>query len=282
MDRKMGYHNVLVSPQWLHDNLMSSKIVIVDCRYSLSDFSLGRKMYNAGHIPGAYFMDLEDDLSGPKGTHGGRHPIPDPSVFAGKMSAMGISRGTHVIAYDAEGAASCRLCWLLRYFGHDNVSILQGGFDEWVSLDLPVTNVQPPFRHGDFVPVPRADMVVGRDEIIESGSSMTLVDCRAPERYRGEVEPIDRKAGHIPGAINLFYREVFSGNSAFKTPEELTKVLGNLDSKSVLYCGSGVTAAAVCVAMGMIGMEPRIYAGSWSDWASYEDSPIATVKGSEQ
>ena len=281
MGREERNDGVIVSAEWLLGHLDSSDVVIIDCRYSLSDFSQGRRLYSVSHIKGAYFMDLEDDLSGQKVEHGGRHPLPDPEIFARKLSSMGVSADTRVIAYDSEGSASCRLCWLLKYFGHEKVSILQGGFERWVLSGLPVTDETPPPRQGNFVPVVRKDLIVDRNEILNSGNNMTLIDCRAPERYSGEVEPLDRRAGHIPGAKNLFYREVFSENSTFKDLGDLEKVLADLDSETVLYCGSGVTATVVCVAMGLIGKTPRIYTGSWSDWASYVDSPITTGDSSK-
>jgi len=256
---------------------------IVDVRSDLSDPSAGRRAYLQGHVPGAIHLHLEDDLSGPIRPDGlgGRHPLPAPDLFAARLGQVGIGDAHHVVAYDdAGGAIAARLWWLLRWIGHDRVQVLDGGVDAWTASGGEL--VSGPESHPPAIATARPDprMVVDADDVAArlEDPARLLVDARAPERYRGEVEPLDRKAGHVPGALNLPY----AGNlerGRLRPPSELRARFAPLAEAEevVVYCGSGVTAAHDALAMEEAGLPlPRLYPGSWSDWSSRDDLPVAT------
>jgi len=230
------------------------QVQFVDCRWELGKSERGRELYLAGHIPGASFLDVETQLSGPPGgAEGGRHPLPDPNDFARAAGAAGIGEGTLVVAYDqGMNGGAARLWWLLRHFGHDDVAVLRGGLDAWIG----------PLREGDeeIEPAelhlrPRTDDVIAAEEIEAAlgRPGFVLVDARVPERYRGEVEPIDPVAGHIPGAVNMPYT---SEVDAVEPGSELA-----------VYCGSGITAAVTILALEREGVAAKLYPGSWSEWS---------------
>lgn len=215
----------------------------VDCR--------PRDAYLAGHVPGAAHADPERDLTGDDG--GGRHPLPRAEAFATWAARAGIGPDTLVVAYDDDTGWAARLWWLLRHFGHEDVAVLRGGLDDWLGpLRAGEEGVEP----ADFHPRPREGDVVSAEEIQErlGKPDFLLVDARAAERYRGEVEPIDPVAGHIPGAVNMPFTE------------EPTPV--DPDAEVVVYCGSGLTAAVTILALERAGVEARLYPGSWSEWSS--------------
>ena len=228
----------------------------VDCRWQLGSPEAGRELYRQGHIPGAAFLDLDTDLSGTTG--GGRHPLPSADAFAEAASRAGIESGVFVVAYDqgmTGGAA--RLWWLLRHFGHDDVAVLDGGIAAWLG---PLTEGEEQIEGADFVADVRANDLVEADELLTrlDDPSLVLVDARAPERYRGEVEPIDPVAGRIPGARNV----PFAG--AFPPPNDLLEA-----DEIVVYCGSGVTACVDLLALARAGRsDAKLYPGSWSEWSS--------------
>ncbi|MGH7357446.1 MAG: sulfurtransferase [Candidatus Rokuibacteriota bacterium] len=226
----------------------------VDCRWELGNPGRGRELYLEGHIPGASFLDVEAELSAPPATPGGRHPLPAADDFARAVGAAGIGPGVFVVAYDQElNGGAARLWWLLRHFGHPDVAVLTGGMGSWAGpLRAGEEGVEPAeftsrVREGDTI---EADELAGR--LGEPG--LTLVDARLPERYRGEVEPIDPVAGRIPGALNAPY------------PAELPSEL--LDREEIVaYCGSGITAAVVLLRLAQAGRDDaKLYPGSWSDW----------------
>ena len=233
----------------------------VDCRWELGNPTRGRELYLGGHIPGASFLDVERELSAPPGApphHGGRHPLPEEGRFADAASRAGIGPGVFVVAYDqgmTGGAA--RLWWLLRHFGHDDVAVLQGGIAAWLGpLRAGEEDVEP----GQFVPRPRGDDVIEAAELERrlGEPGLVLVDARAPERYRGDVEPIDPVAGRIPGALNVPFGEADAIPEDVRTAEEI-----------VVYCGSGVTACVDVLALARAGRpDAKLYPGSWSDWSS--------------
>jgi thiosulfate/3-mercaptopyruvate sulfurtransferase len=231
----------------------------VDCRWELGRPERGRELYAEGHIPGASFLDVERDLSAdPGGAEGGRHPLPAVEDFARAAGSAGIAPGVFVIAYDqgmTGGAA--RLWWLLRHFGHDDVAVLEGGIGAWLG---PLRAGEEDLEPAEFVPRPREGDTVAVEELLErlGSDGLVLLDARAPERYRGETEPMDPVAGHIPGARNLPYSE------ADHVPEEL---LGSEDD-IVVYCGSGITACVDLLALERAGVRARLYPGSWSEWSS--------------
>jgi thiosulfate/3-mercaptopyruvate sulfurtransferase len=264
------------------DNVaLMEPIVVIDCRFSLGNPGLGRQQYQAGHIPGAYYLDLDRDLSSPVQASGlgGRHPLPNAGQLAATLTTIGVSsphQPTEVVIYDdSRFAFAARLWWLLRYLGHDRVRILDGGWSAWAAAGHPVSGVEPGPRSGNFVASVRSDWVVDVDGL----EGVRLVDAREADRFRGEREPIDPVAGHIPGAINLPWQGV-TDESGFALGAEaqadrlaaVTKCCESsigLDGVNpvVSYCGSGVTACVNLLAMALAGMPMgRLYAGSWSDW----------------
>lgn len=269
-----------VTCDWLRDRLNDPAVVIADCRYDLSDFSLGRREYGKSHIPNAHFLHMEGVLAGDVGEHGGRHPIPDAEKFAEAMNSIGMDETATVIAYDGDGSGASRLWWLLNYFGHANVKILNGGFPLWKELGLPLTDIVPPARAGNFVPGRNDYIFMDKDQLRTLNSGEIIIDSRARERYMGIAEPIDRKAGHIPGSINIPYTEVLAKAGLFKGKDELKHIFADVGGNPVLYCGSGITSCVNFVALVSVGKQPRLYAGSWSDWISYEENEISV--GEEQ
>jgi thiosulfate/3-mercaptopyruvate sulfurtransferase len=233
------------------------KYQFVDCRWELGKPERGREFYLGGHIPGASFLDVERDLSAPPGgADGGRHPLPAAEDFGRAAGAAGIGPGVFVVAYDqgmTGGAA--RLWWLLRHFGHDDAAVLGGGIGAWLgALRAGEEDVEPV----TFTPRPRDDDVVTAEEVEASlgKQGVTIMDARVPERFRGEVEPIDPVAGHVPGAVNVPYDRVVEGLP-----------LGEGD-EVIVYCGSGVTACVDVLRLERAGIHARLYPGSWSEWSS--------------
>lgn len=283
----------LVSADWLATKLGNPFILPVDVRWYLTDRGRGRAEYLEAHIPGAVFMDIDDDLAAPPGQGPGRHPLPTPSAFADVASRAGIRRDTHVIAYDANGGAfAARLWWLLRYFGHDRVSLLDGGWQLWQASGHPteagVVLVEP----AQFMPQLQPHLIVDANAVnaIRQEPGMLLLDARAAERYEGRVEPIDPRAGHIPGARSAPFAANLRPDGTFKGPAELREHYNALGADTaeriICYCGSGVTAAHDLFALSLIGRsDALLYEGSWSDWSSNPERPIATgpdARGKEQ
>ncbi len=266
----------VVSPQWLADHLTDPAVVIIDCRFSLADPHQGRQQYEQGHVPGAFYLDLNHDLSSPVQQHGGRHPLPDLEGLAAKLAALGVRLGeTLVVAYDAsrQGFAA-RVWWLLRYLGHDRVAVLDGGFPGWQQAGYPVTQVLPTPRSGEFTPQIRADWVVDIEQVKASQTmpGVVLVDSRERDRYLGKVEPIDPIAGHIPGAVNYPWQACTDDQGYLLSAEQLRDRFSPLiEARQILvYCGSGVTACVNLLALELAQIATgKLYAGSWSDWCSY-------------
>ncbi|EJL25926.1 sulfurtransferase [Brevibacillus sp. BC25] len=269
----------LVTPQWLKDHLNDENLVIVDCRFALSASEAGAEEYTKDHIPGALYFHLNRDLSGSKSEHGGRHPLPDMDLLAAHFSNAGIDANTTVIAYDdQEMAMAGRLWWLLRYLGHDQVAVLDGGYAAWKKTGYEITAEVPTVQAREFVAHVRHDMLVDIEGVKKRSEHTVLLDSRAPERYRGENEPIDSKAGHIPGAHNFFYKDNLAGDQTMLPADELQKRLAPYaDKELIVYCGSGVTACSNLLAFHAAGRKDvKLYLGSWSDWSSYPDNPVAT------
>jgi thiosulfate/3-mercaptopyruvate sulfurtransferase len=264
----------VISPADLAERLRDSRLCIVDCRASLQDPAAGRHAYAKAHLPGARFADLLDDLSGPiVAGKTGRHPLPELDRFVAKVRRWGIGMSSQVVAYDdAAGAFAARLWWMLRWLGHDDVAVLDGGYSAWVAERRPVTADLPTVAHGNFVPRARPELLVSTTELAAPQSiAQKLFDARAPERFRGDVEPIDPVAGHIPGAVNLPFADNLR-DGRFRSPAELrerfAQALGDsAPERAVVYCGSGVTACHDVLAFAHAGLPlPRLYAGSWSEW----------------
>ncbi|ASJ53200.1 sulfurtransferase [Brevibacillus formosus] len=269
----------LVTSQWLKDHLNDENLVIVDCRFALSASEAGAEEYENDHIPGALYFHLNRDLSGSKSEHGGRHPLPDTDLLAAHFSNAGIDANTTVIAYDdQEMAMAGRLWWLLRYLGHDRVAVLDGGYAAWKKAGYEVTAEVPTVQARQFVPHVRHDMLIDMEGVKKRSEHTVLLDSRAPERYRGENEPIDAKAGHIPGAHNFFYKNNLAADQTMLPADELQKRLSPYaDKELIVYCGSGVTACSNLLAFHAAGRtDVKLYVGSWSDWSSYPDNPVAT------
>jgi thiosulfate/3-mercaptopyruvate sulfurtransferase len=266
-------HSPLVTPDWLKDHLADPQVVVVDCRFSLMEPHLGRQQYHTAHIPGAYYLDLNQDLSSPVGHHGGRHPLPEVATLAAKLSRIGVTSETMVVAYDASRLAfAARLWWLLRYLGHDRVAVLEGGWQAWQASDYPFAEAIPSDRSGEFIPQLRADWVVDIAAVKARPPGTLLVDAREPERYRGEQEPIDPVAGHIPGALNYPWQALTTAEGRVRSVTEQRDRWATLPPHDglVVYCGSGVTACVNLLSLELAGLPPaQLYAGSWSDWCSY-------------
>ncbi|MED1723979.1 sulfurtransferase [Brevibacillus parabrevis] len=269
----------LVTPQWLRDHMNDERIVIADCRFALSASEQGAEEYATDHIPGALYFHLNRDLSGPKQEHGGRHPLPDPAALAALFSRAGIDEHTTVIAYDdQEMAMAGRLWWLLRYLGHDRVAVLDGGYAAWKKAGYEVTAEVPTPQARTFVPQLRPDMLVSVEGVKNRKPEAVLLDSRAGERYRGEQEPLDPKAGHIPGARHFFYKDNLQADMTMLPAEQLRNRIADFaEQEIIVYCGSGVTACSNLLALHQAGRtDAKLYAGSWSDWVSYSENPVAT------
>lgn len=266
----------IVSPEWLREHLDDDDLRVVDFRWNLLG-GKGSDAYGRSHIPGAVFIDLEA-VTGKAG--GGRHPLPTGAQFEEEMRKVGISADTTVVVYDdAGGSIASRLWFLLRWFGHESQAVLDGGLGAWGGpLDAQVPAVaRGTFRSSE----PDRSRILDFDDVRKL-AGVALIDARAGERYRGEKEPVDPKAGHIPGAVSAPWAENLGSDGRFKSPEELRErfaVLGAASEEgAVVYCGSGVNATHDLLAMELAGFKNgRLYAGSWSDWSA-RDAPIATGK----
>jgi thiosulfate/3-mercaptopyruvate sulfurtransferase len=270
----------IVSPAWLYEHLNDPQVTIADCRFSLADPALGRRQYEAGHIPGAYYFDLNQDLSSPVGQHGGRHPLPNVDVLAEKLSQIGLDsteaeESKLVVVYDdSRFAFAARFWWLLRYLGYERVAVLDGGLSQWQHEGYPITPDIPPVKAGRFVPhiQPHQTVDIETVKTTKDLPGVVLIDSREGERYRGEREPIDPIAGHIPGAINYPWQEVTTEQGRMRSPEEQKQRWRSIaDANEILvYCGSGVTACVNLLSLDVAGIsKAKLYPGSWSDWCSY-------------
>jgi thiosulfate/3-mercaptopyruvate sulfurtransferase len=272
----MTNNQFVVSQAWLLEHLEDPQVVIVDCRFSLADPQLGKQQYQTSHIKGSYYLDLNQDLSSPVAKHGGRHPLPYPNDLAKKLSAIGVNfQKTLVVAYDDSRLAfASRLWWLLRYLGHEQVAVLNGGFTEWQQTGYPITSDIPQLQKATFVPQINPELLVDI-EVVKSRKDLpqiVLVDSREGDRYRGEREPIDKIAGHIPGAVNYPWLEVTNSSGQLLSPVEQNLRWEKLkDAEEILvYCGSGVTACVNLLSLELASIHKgKLYAGSWSDWCSY-------------
>jgi thiosulfate/3-mercaptopyruvate sulfurtransferase len=273
----MTDNNLIVSAEWLAANTENPQVVIVDCRFALAAPQLGQKQYQESHIPGAFYLDLNQDLASAVGKHGGRHPLPNIAELAEKLSAIGInSSETLVVAYDDSRLAfASRLWWLLRYMGHSKVALLDGGFSAWKAAGYPVTDTLTKPRDGRFVVELQPDMAVDIEAVKERKDlpETVLVDSRESERYEGLREPIDPIAGHIPGAINYPWQGVTEETGKVRSISEQKQRWTELAKAEeiIVYCGSGVTACVNLLSLEIAGIpEAKLYVGSWSDWCSYQ------------
>lgn len=255
---------------------------VFDCRHLLSDVEFGEKAYAEGHVPGAFFLHLDRDLSGPMNGRNGRHPLPDPRSLANTLGAAGVARETQVVVYDdAGGMMAGRLWWLLRWLGHDRVALLDGGINQWLKEGRELSTDLPRPVPCDF-DIARRDWVVSTEEVLANinKESFCLVDARSPDRFRGENETLDPVGGHIPGARNRFFRDNLDDMGCFRPAVELRREFLDLFAgmevdKAVMLCGSGVTACHNLLAMEIAGLHgARLYAGSWSEWCADPARPV--------
>lgn len=257
---------------------------IVDCRFDLRDPAAGRAAHAAGHIPGALFMDLDQDLSAPKTGKNGRHPLPPPEVFAQRLGELGIGQGTQVVAYDdVGGMMAARLWWMLRWVGHLQVAVLDGGLQAWLTAGHGL-ETEAPIPEPVLCPLQLHDgLRVDADYVAAhlNSAEMQLIDARAPDRFRGENETLDPVGGHIPGALNRFFKDNLTPDGHFKQASVLQEEFGALikggDAHRVIHqCGSGVTACHNMLAMEVAGLSgSRLYPGSWSEWCADPARPVA-------
>ncbi|MGW4798763.1 sulfurtransferase [Nonomuraea sp. NPDC004297] len=254
-------------------------VTVLDVRWRLGG-PPGLELYREGHIDGAAYCDLDADLAAPPG-RGGRHPLPDPAAFQRAMRRLGVRDGRPVVVYDDTGAMSAaRAWWALRYFGHHDVRVLDGGLPAWAEAGLPVTKEIPEPAAGDFTARPGGMPSLTADEAAALAARGVLLDARAGERYRGEVEPVDPVAGHVPGAVSAPTTENVGPDGRFHAPEALRARFAGLGvregAETGAYCGSGVTAAHEVLALAVAGLPATLYVGSWSDWITDPSRPIAT------
>jgi thiosulfate/3-mercaptopyruvate sulfurtransferase len=279
-------HAAIIEVATLAESINNPNWVIVDCRFSLNDPERGRRDYMQGHIPNAQYAHLDEDLSGqivPEKT--GRHPLPSIQELAEKFSQWGIDHTVQVVAYDdANGGVAARLWWLLRWLGHDAVAVLNGGWKAWQAANLPIDTTQPQRSRKNFQAHVRHSWTVDAAwvEKAMNHDKYCLIDAREPQRFAGVFEPIDPVAGHIPGAVNLPYLQNVDEDGKFKSVEALqirfTEVISRRKMEHVaVYCGSGVTACHNLLAMVYAGFPiARLYPGSWSEWITNPDHPVAT------
>jgi thiosulfate/3-mercaptopyruvate sulfurtransferase len=273
----------LVTAEWLAARLADPSVRPIDTRWYLLEPHRGAAEYHVSHIPGAIYLNIDGDLAAPPGSGPGRHPLPSPEQFAAVAARAGIGPETHVVAYDIPGGmAATRLWWLLRYYGHERVSLLDGGWGAWQAAGLPVDAVVPQVSPAIFTPRPRPELAVDAAAVeqLRRDPSVLLLDARAAERYAGRVEPIDKRAGHIPGAVSAPYAENLTPEGLMKSAEELGERYAALGAdraeRIVCYCGSGVSATHTIFALHLAGRDALLYPGSWSDWSSDPERPIAT------
>ena len=277
---------LLVSCEWLAGHANDPDVRVADTRWSLIEKDKGRTAYRDGHVPGAVFLDVDADLASPRGQGPGRHPLPAPAAFAAAMSRAGIGQGTHVVAYDfGDGSTAARLWWLLRYFGHERASVLDGGMARWVAEGRPVESRVPSYAPASFAPVPRPGLVADAEAIerLRKQPGALVIDVRMPERYEGLREPIDPVAGHVPGARNRPYPTNVrsAADPRFLPAAELESAFEQLGARSgepvACYCGSGVNACQTVFALELAGFrDALLYEGSWSDWCSVPTRAVAT------
>lgn len=282
-------HDALVAADALDGHLEDPAWVVLDCRFRLDDPDHGERAYRAGHVPGARYAHLDRDLSGPVVPGAtGRHPLPEPDALARTFGDWGIGEGTQVVAYDDAGSAiAARVWWLLRWLGHEAVAVLDGGLPAWTASGRPLAaGVEPPPSPRAFVPRPRPELVVDAAAVASAlEADIRVLDVRSEDRFRGENETMDPIAGHIPGATSAPFAGNLDREGRFLPAADLRRryeallhaPVGAPAPGPIVYCGSGVTAAHAALAMRVAGLaQPRLYAGSWSEWINDPARPVAT------
>jgi thiosulfate/3-mercaptopyruvate sulfurtransferase len=278
-------YTTLIEPAELAQHLADPHWAIVDCRFDLARPEAGREQYRAGHIPGARYAHLNEDLSGPITPRTGRHPLPSPAEFARRLGAWGIDASKQVVAYDdAGGAIAARLWWMLHWVSHDAVAVLNGGLSAWRAAGLPLETAEPRVTPVTFVPRARNEQAMPVEALIRglADRSVLLVDARSADRFAGQNETIDPVAGHVPGARNHPFMSNLDSARRFLPAQLLRErweqtLAGSSADKVVAMCGSGVTACHDLLALQLAGLQgARLYPGSWSEWIRDSSRPIAT------
>jgi len=273
----------LIGAESLAELLGQARLRLFDCRFDLARPDDGRRRYLDEHLPGAVYADLNRDLSAPVTAGTGRHPLPSPAAFEARLRAWGVDGDSLVVACDdGNGMYAARLWWMLRWLGHDDVAVLDGGLRRWLQLGLPTTEEVPRPAPGSFVARPRPELAVDASTVLAAARdpAARVLDARAPERYRGEVEPIDAVAGHVPGARNHPFGLSLDANNRMLAPDDLRESLAaSLDGvpprRAIAMCGSGVTACHLLLALEHAGLTgARLYPGSWSEWSSDPARPV--------
>ncbi len=276
---------MLINTENLSQHLHDSAWVIFDCRHDLFDLAKGERQYREGHIPGAHFASIDTDLSGDKTGNNGRHPLPSPAAFTAFLARHGVANTSTIVAYDDVGGQfASRLWWMARWVGLKNILLLDGGIPKWIadgrtlSTDVPAPTPAPLRGHANPLLLWSAAEVLAHI----SDTNFALIDARPAERYRGEVEPIDPVAGHIPNAANRFYKANLNADLTFRAADEIKNEFAALTNHQpvdhvVHYCGSGVTACANIFAMEYAGLNgSKLFAGSWSEWVADPSRPVVT------
>jgi thiosulfate/3-mercaptopyruvate sulfurtransferase len=281
------HYTTLISAANLAELLASApgSALVFDCSFDLADTEAGARAYAAGHVPGAHYLNLDRDLSGPKTGSNGRHPLPDRTKLVETLAGHGLKQGQQVVAYDAQGGMyAARLWWLLRWLGHDSAAVLDGGLQAWQAASQPLDTQVPANAPGSFKAGAPLAVTVDARAVLRNLDTheRLLIDARAPDRYRGENETIDPVGGHIPGALNRFFKDNLSADGRFKSAHALREdfsalLAGTQPEQVVLQCGSGVTACHNALAMEVAGLHgAALYSGSWSEWCADRSRPVAT------
>lgn len=276
---------MFVEKEWLHEQLNNPKLRIIDCRFHLQQKELGQKQYSENHLPNAVYFHLEKQLSGVVAEHGGRHPLPNLEDFKEILQKVGIQNDDLIVAYDGGDVAfATRFMWMMKYVGHEQVFVLNGGYPAWKEAGYAVEQNVPTFPKSSYTLHVQENLLAQYDEVKQLSQTndpqKVLIDSRDINRYAGKVEPIDKKPGHIPNAINYPYSEGIK--DGYFINEELQKQrFKDIDATKeiVVYCGSGVTATPNYFALKQAGFENvKVYIGSYSDWVSYDENPVAVIE----
>jgi thiosulfate/3-mercaptopyruvate sulfurtransferase len=281
------HYTTLISAANLAERLAAApgSVLVFDCRFDLAAPDAGEAAYRAGHLPGAHYLHLDRDLSGAKTGKNGRHPLPDRVALVETLAEFGLTEGRQVVAYDAQGGMyAARLWWLLRWIGHDSVALLDGGLHAWEAAGQALETDVPAKTPGDFKPGAPLSVTIDAQAVERNLTTRErlLIDARAADRYRGENETLDAVGGHIPGALNRFFKDNLTADGRFKTAHELRETFAALlgatpPDRVVLQCGSGVTACHNALAMEIAGFHgAALYSGSWSEWCSDPARPVTT------
>lgn len=271
--------NMIVTSEWLERH-KGEDVVIVDARHDLTDAAYGRREYEKEHLPDAIFVDMTSELADPSLNEGGRYPMPSPAKMATMFANKGINEKTKVVVYDNQngGMAAGRVWWMLHYLGNDHVAVLEGGFSSWKEKGFKTTSEIPSPSPAQFKPNVRHSQRVGAREVREKldDENAILIDARASERFAGKTETLDAKAGHIPKALNYFWKGILTEENLWKSTEELVSHFEALpkEKEIIVYCGSGISACPNILALKEAGYNNvKLYPGSWSDWITHEEYP---------